>query len=564
MSFPTPGAYQQAIQFPASAFTDPLLQDAEPEEALLGLPRAITGAFAVVFPMRSRDTRWAVKCFVTQVTDQRERYEAIAEHLNGVDLPYTVPFEYQADGIRVDDETYPILKMEWVEAETLNGFVARHLDRPDVLDELVLHWREMVDALDMARVAHGDLQHGNVLVGDDSQLKLVDYDTMFVPALRGRKSPEVGHRNYQHPDRDESHFGPYLDRFAALVLDTGLRGCAAEPDLWERFDTGENVLFRSDDLADPDGSALFERLGGLDEVSDQVDALRRACYLEPEDVPPLMVVVSDTSVVPSKSPKKAAEEKGVFERYVYPIAAAILLVVALVQVVESLVIAVGVVFSALAGGGVWAWLKYRKLPVIRRKRRLEKEDVYFEGLLEGLRDARRRLEDHRESMVSSHAARYEERLEAVQEEALNKRLKYHFVGEAREVDGITHKVVVRLKASGIRTAAHATPGRVGEIVLMSDESKARVNLWRATLVSQYREEVPESLSPAEERRLQRALDRELEAVDAELTRVRAKISVQEEEHRKITDRRAALDVPSFEQFVTSLIQPRSDAQPPSS
>ncbi|MEX0599460.1 MAG: hypothetical protein WD205_02380, partial [Rhodothermales bacterium] len=132
-----------------------------------------------------------------------------------------------------------------------------------------------------------------------------------------------------------------------------------------------------------------------------------------------------------------------------------------------------------------------------------------------------------------------------------------FIDEAGEFDGITHKVTVRLKASGIRTAEHATPGEVGAIVQMSDASKTRVNLWRAGLVSQYRDEVPDALSPAEERRLQRSLDRELEQVDAELARMRKQISLQEEEHAEIAERRSELDVPSYAEFLSEWLRPSS-------
>ncbi|MEX0820748.1 MAG: hypothetical protein WD021_01275 [Rhodothermales bacterium] len=559
MSYPTPGAYQEAVQFPESAFTDPILREAEPEETVLGLPRAITGAFAVVFPLVSRGARWAVKCFVTDVRDQESRYRAVAEHLLAVDLSYTVPFDYQEGGIEVEGERYPILKMEWIEAEALNAYVARHRDDEGAMDDLIARWRRMVQALEEAEIAHGDLQHGNVLVEDDGGLRLVDYDTMLVPALWGRKSPEVGHRNYQHPDRDEHHSGPYLDRFAALVVDTGLRAVAARPDLWERYDTGENLLFRSSDLIDPDGSALFEELHRIDALADQVDALRRACYLPPEQIPPLELVVSNVDVVPDAHRRETVprEEKDAFERFIYPISAAILAVVALTQVVDSVAIALLVAVVGVAGVGLWGWTRYRKLPFVHRARRLAREDAYFQQLLGSLRDEVQRLEKRRRETLDSHASRREERLDELRDEALNEKLKYHFIDEAGEFDGITHKVIVRLKASGIRTAEHATPGEVGAIVQMSDASKTRVNLWRAGLVSQYRDEVPDALSPAEERRLQRSLDRELEQVDAELARMRKQISLQEEEHAEIAERRSELDVPSYAEFLSEWLRPSS-------
>ena len=60
--------------------------------------------------------------------------------------------------------------------------------------------------LERAGIAHGDLQHGNIFVVDD-ELKLIDYDGMFVPRLAGCRSNELGIEHYQHPQRKEHHFG---------------------------------------------------------------------------------------------------------------------------------------------------------------------------------------------------------------------------------------------------------------------------------------------------------------------------------------------------------------------
>src|SRR2546430_4647189 len=56
-----------------------------------------------------------------------------------------------------------------------------------------------------SQVAHGDLQHGNILVRGGS-IQLVDYDGMWVPALKGRHATEIGHRAYQHPERSEQDY----------------------------------------------------------------------------------------------------------------------------------------------------------------------------------------------------------------------------------------------------------------------------------------------------------------------------------------------------------------------
>ena len=78
-----------------------------------------------------------------------------------------------------------------------------------------------------ANIAHGDLQHGNVVVVGD-QLRLLDYDGMFVPALANKQSNECGHRNYQLPKRSRWDYGPHLDHFSAWVIYVSLVAVAVQ------------------------------------------------------------------------------------------------------------------------------------------------------------------------------------------------------------------------------------------------------------------------------------------------------------------------------------------------
>src|SRR5262249_40590703 len=117
---------------------------------------------------------------------------------------------------------------------------------------------------------HADLQHGNVLLvpGGKSgvlSVRLIDYDGMWVPALAQSRSGEVGHANYQHPERaGKGVYDAEVDRFPHLVIYTALRALlAGGRRLWDRHDNGENLLFREADFLDPAQSALLRELGQL-------------------------------------------------------------------------------------------------------------------------------------------------------------------------------------------------------------------------------------------------------------------------------------------------------------
>ena len=554
MSYPTPGEYQEAVQFPETAFADEELQEADPETTVLGLPRVITGAFAAVFPLSARKRRWAVKCFIHEAPDRRKRYRAIGDFLEDASLPFTVGFEYQPSGIRVEEASFPLLKMEWVTGTPLNQFVEAHLEEPGVLQELQGRWRDLLVALEEASAAHGDLQHGNVLVVEGEgqlDLRLVDYDTMYVPSLSGWKSAEAGHRNYQHPDRTEDAFGPHLDRFAGLIIYTALQACIHRPELWKAYDTGENMLFRSDDFYDPDASPLFDELDQDGAMQLYSEAVRTACYLEPEAVPALSDLLADpsgTSLVDrlrhqarrmTRDRHAAARTVGArspVARYLGPAVLLILLVTLVLGTAWSWIGALGMLTLGTLGAGWVAWYDYRRIPAVRRHRRLQQEVDYFERRIVDMERQVMTLKEQRADITSSVDRLREERLQEQQQEALHERLKYHFVGEAKAVDGVTHKHVVRLKAADIRTAYECTPERLAEVGGIGDRSRARIRMWRSGLVRAYEDEIPDTLSEAEERRLERYVERRAGDLTAEVDRVREKIRVHAEELERVRRR----------------------------
>jgi len=288
MPWPTPQEYNEALQNPALSFDDVDLRSGTVELTALGLPRPITGNFASVYRLRCPSGDWAVRCFWREYADMQDRYAAISRHLKAARLPYTVGFEYLPRGIRIRCVWYPTQKMEWVERRLLDEYVREHLDDRGALSRLASGWLEMVSTLARSGIAHGDLQHGNVLIVGD-RLKLVDYDCMFVPKLAGRTSHELGHQNYQHPARTAVDFGPHLDRFAGRVIYLSLVALSIEPSLWNQVDGGEEcLLLRSADFASSDSRALSMLSEHRDpRVKKLARDLRDALRAAPEDVPAL-------------------------------------------------------------------------------------------------------------------------------------------------------------------------------------------------------------------------------------------------------------------------------------
>lgn len=291
MLWPSPQDYNEAIQNPNICFTDSDLKSARVALGPLGLPHPITGAFSSVYRLESdfQDRAWAVRCFLRPVSDQQQRYAHISKS-NLAETDCLVGFRYIDQGIRVGGVSthFPIVKMDWIDGETLDRYIARNLKSPLMLFLLLESFFSILDQLQLSGVAHGDLQHGNILVSQDT-IKLVDYDNMFVPALIGARSNELGHRNYQHPNRDE-HFGPHLDRFSAWVIATSIACVACDPNLWIELDGGDEcLLFRATDFKSPDASKAFTLLADhrMDLVRNLAAKIRKFAASGIDDVPPV-------------------------------------------------------------------------------------------------------------------------------------------------------------------------------------------------------------------------------------------------------------------------------------
>src|SRR5262245_4222597 len=265
MTWPLSQDSNEAIQSPARNFADADLKRGEVTTSPLGLPMPYSGNFADVYQVKCPDgSRWAVKCFTRETSNLRERYAEISKHLRQAKLPFTVDFTYLEQGIRVAGRWYPVLKMQWVEGLTLNQFVAQSLDKPAMLDALLQIWAKMALRLRASGAAHCDLQHGNVLLvpgtgANSLALKLIDYDGMFVPALARLPSAEVGHPSYQHPQRlRDALYNLEVDRFPLLLVATALTGLKVKGRaLWEKYENGDNLLFKEQDLKAPTKSTLF-------------------------------------------------------------------------------------------------------------------------------------------------------------------------------------------------------------------------------------------------------------------------------------------------------------------
>ncbi|HUS34470.1 MAG TPA: hypothetical protein VM680_03875 [Verrucomicrobiae bacterium] len=287
MNWPTHTDYQDAIQNPLICFAEEELKAGTAACDMLGLPRVTSGNFASVYELSAGGKRYAVRCFVRQIMGQQGRYARLCEHLGKMTMPWLVDFNYYLKGIMVRGEWYPIVKMDWVEGAPLNTWIEDNLHHPDKLKALAAQWRTLVSDMRKNHLAHGDYQHGNIMVTTKDELRLVDYDGMYCPAFGKGRSPELGHANFQHPRRLAEHYDDSIDNFSAIVIYMSLLALAEEPELWKDFYTVDNLLLTSGDYKNPQNSKVLARLEvSKSPVVKQLAALiRNCCMRSVQDVP---------------------------------------------------------------------------------------------------------------------------------------------------------------------------------------------------------------------------------------------------------------------------------------
>jgi hypothetical protein len=298
--WPSARHFNEAIQCPGVSFADHLLRVTQPAVDRLGMPLVTSGQFAYVYKLKSTNGAgdFAVRCFRGYLGDRDQRYRAIQQHIRSFPPLAYSGFTYEPEGILVGGTRFPIIFMKWIEGPTLDSYVEEMLVRREVLLHLAAEWLKLVGALREAHIAHGDLQHGNIII-ERGNLRLVDHDGIFVPAMTDWIASELGHQHYQHPRRDSQLFDSNLDNFSALVIYLSLLSLAEEPGLWiEHHD--ENLLFTKTDFLDPATSNLFSKIKRLGpELQRLAEILDHAATGEPAAVPCLLDLVSVKSALPA-------------------------------------------------------------------------------------------------------------------------------------------------------------------------------------------------------------------------------------------------------------------------
>ena len=267
MQYPLISEYVRAIQDASNNLDE--LAHLVPVQDDHGEPYRSSGAFAVVFKMKDEQTGkcYALKCFTEEQEGRAEAYRQIADELEFVDSSYITSVKYLDKEIFVDssceEDEFPVLLMDWIDGETMETYIAENYQDNYTMAMLCYRFCKMAAWLRSQPFAHGDIKPDNIMVRPDGSLTLVDYDGMFVPAMKGQKSPTIGTKDFSHPLRTVDDFDETIDDFALASIALSLKAISQKPSLLDEYGAYDRLLFSESDYRNPSNSKVISALQEL-------------------------------------------------------------------------------------------------------------------------------------------------------------------------------------------------------------------------------------------------------------------------------------------------------------
>ena len=267
MQYPLISEYVKAIQDAGDnleqlAHLTPVLDDH-------GEPYRSSGAFAVVFKMQDKSTGkyYALKCFTEEQEGRADAYRQIADELDLLDSPYITSVKYMEKELFVDsqceEDEFPVLLMDWVDGETMEAYIAANYHNQSAMSMLSYRFGKMAAWLRSQSFAHGDVKPDNIIIRPDGSLSLVDYDGMFVPSMKGSKSPTIGTRDFCHPLRTVDDFDETIDDFSLASIALSLKAISMKSTLLDIYGASDRLLFSENDYRNPSNSKVISALQEL-------------------------------------------------------------------------------------------------------------------------------------------------------------------------------------------------------------------------------------------------------------------------------------------------------------
>ena len=230
---------------------------------------AYTGGFTVVYPYTINNEKWALRCWHADLGNVRKRFNVISKAIQHSKASYLCDFVYVDEGIVVDGKIYPTTRMRWVDGMTIKDYICKHKNSKNKLLQLAESFLILVQDMHRNQFAHGDLQHGNIIVNDKGELFLVDYDSFYCPDLNGEREIITGLKDYQHPLRQSNLIvSEKIDYFSELIIYLSILAIAHNSTFVDKYQVAdsEHLLFEAKDFHNIKSSSIYNDILMLGDI----------------------------------------------------------------------------------------------------------------------------------------------------------------------------------------------------------------------------------------------------------------------------------------------------------
>ena len=249
MNTPTISQYAESVCHPYGRFRT--LGEPAVERDAYGEPLLYAGGNAAVFKVWLAGRPYALKCYTRPGKRNGMLYAYLAARRTPLlcEVRY-LPEELYIYGPDGEGAWYDTVLTEWADGDSLGYAVRRALHHRDTerMAALSRGFDAMVAALLSMPWAHGDLKPGNITVGTDGTMRLLDYDAMYIPGIDAPGAPETGTPQFNHPSRNASFFSKSIDDYPAALISAALRTLAPDLSFAVGADLTDSLLFTPPEL----------------------------------------------------------------------------------------------------------------------------------------------------------------------------------------------------------------------------------------------------------------------------------------------------------------------------
>ena len=214
-------------------------------------PLMFVGGYNIVFCFLKNGQKWAVRVWHVEIKDSQQRFNEISTYLLQNHIIYFSEFTFVFNGVFVNGQSLPLTRMKWIDGKNLKDFLAENIKNELKLKYFCERFLNLISELHANKISHGDLQHGNIIIQDDGEIRLIDYDSICVPSIEYKIEIVSGLKGYQHPSRfTYGKCSLKADYFSELIIFLSVIAIIENPNLWNKYDVEntEVLLFTAEDF----------------------------------------------------------------------------------------------------------------------------------------------------------------------------------------------------------------------------------------------------------------------------------------------------------------------------